>query len=184
MPASAHAISNAANRACRARSASPAPGPRPWITRIFAAIPRSPRHATVSDASLPELIAEAVIDYQRLQRSATASCPGVGQQSQTHAVGAARDTGRNPRRRLEGAESRHAGGKFLVCDHSRATDHLQAARWLEAAIASRTSGLGLGYSPCSFASVSQAAFFSLMAINELARPSRASGACAPFLDLL
>ena len=133
---------------------------------------------------LAQLIAEAVIDYQRLQRSATASCPGVGQQSQTHAVGAARDTGRNPRRRLEGAESRHAGGEFLVCDHSRATDHLQAARWLEAAIASRISGLGLGYSPCSFASVSQAAFFSLMAINELARPSRASGACAPFLDLL
>jgi hypothetical protein len=35
------------------------------------------------------LSTEAVIDHQRLQRSAALPCPGVGQQSQTHAIGTA-----------------------------------------------------------------------------------------------
>ena len=54
IPASVHAASSAAKRACRARSASPGPGSRPWITRIFAAMPRPPSRATVSVASLPD----------------------------------------------------------------------------------------------------------------------------------
>ena len=68
----------------------------------------------------PRLRAQMMIHHQCQQRSAALPRPGVGQQRQGHAVGAARDTGRNPRRRLERPERRHDSGKFLAGDHSPA----------------------------------------------------------------
>ncbi len=38
---------------------------------------------------LAKLSTEAVIDHKRVQRSGALPCPGVGEQSQTHAVGTA-----------------------------------------------------------------------------------------------
>src|SRR4051812_43165927 len=82
-----------------------------------------------------------------------------------------------------GAKPGHdGGGKAAVSSDS--PFHLQPPRWADPLIASRISGRGDGYSARSFVRVSQAAFFSLMAISELARPSSASGACKPTLDRL
>ena len=174
---------NAAKRASRARSAI-APGPRPWIPRIVwrcrahqAARP-SPRPRCRTRHAAHDRPSAPASDPPRLRPRRAASRASAMLSAPPDTPAAIRGAGSNgPSAAMRAANS------SSVTTHLRAV-HLQPARWPDAAISSRRSGRGLGYSPRSFASVSQAAFFSLMAINELARPSRASGACAPFLDRL
>ncbi len=123
---------------------------------------------------------QPVIDDQRLQCAAACARPGIGQQRQGHAVGAARNARGQTRRRLERPERRHRSGEFV----GGGDRYLHPARCVDSPIESRRSGRGDGNSERSFANVSQAARFSLMAISELARPSMASCACAPFLERL
>ena len=111
IPASAQAASSTANRAERARSARAGPRASPSILSTFAAMPSEPSRASRRRRLAARFRAQTMVDDQRQQRSAALPRPGVGQQRQRHAVGTARDAGRDPRRRLERPERRHRGGE-------------------------------------------------------------------------